>query len=726
MTTSHTAFPNIHKPTPTILQMEATECGAAALAIILAYYKYYVSLAEVREECGVSRDGSKAVNILKAARRYGLKAQAAQSQEWEAVFDESHLPCIVFWEFNHFVVVEGIRNNQIYINDPAVGPRIITIEEFNRAFTGVILLFKPTAEFEKQGEPFSFLDVIKRRLKNYKEPLSFILLASFALVVPGILIPGFSKIFIDDILIRHINLWFVSLLIGMLITAALRGIFTWLQQSHLVRLQTNLFVNSSRQFIWHVLHLPYLFFTQRYLGDINERVFANLRIAQLLSNGVSTGIINLVTIVFFAIVMLLISWQLATICILISLVNGWLLYFSAKQIKNLSYRFLQERGKLYGIEMNGLQIIETLKVSGTEDSFFQRWAGYHARTMNSQQQIALYGFLLQIIPQFLTALSTLVLLGLGAWFVMNGQLTLGSLVALQSLLISFNAPVITLLNLGNDLPEIRGDIARLEDVLHYPQDVRFTHMAQEEVDKNNLPQTILKIHDLEFGYSPVDPPIIHNISFSMNSKEHIAIVGITGSGKSTLAKLIATLYQPWKGEIIFAEKPIQSIQPLSLSKALAWVDQETFILEGTVRDNITLWDESISDEKILSALKDACVLDEIQLRGGLDTIVLEGGSNFSGGQRQRLEIARALIQDPAFIIFDEATNALDPITEKNIYENLKRRGCALFIIAHRLDAIIDCEQILVLDKGKIVERGKHQELIKQDGFYRRLYQLNDE
>ncbi len=706
------------KKTPTILQMEAVECGAAALAIIMAYYGKYVPLTELRAECGISRDGSRAINILKAARRYGMKAQAAEVDRWQAVF-ELTLPCIAFWNFNHFVVIEGIHKNKIYINDPAFGPHVISIDEFDHAFTGVILLLEPKLTFQPGGKPFSLVAAIKKRLEGQKPALSYILIISLALVIPGVVIPGLSKIFVDDILIKKIPHWFIPLLIGMAITALLRAIFSWLQQLHLLRFQTKLLLKSSMQFLWHVLHLPMAFFSHRYIGDIAERVAANNRIAELISGEVSSSIVSLISTVFYAVVILLISWPLGLFGIGIVLINITLLYYISQHLSNMSYRYLQEKGKLSGVEMNGLQVIETLKASGAENSFFNLWSGLHSRTLNSSQQITIYSGLLQIIPQFMTTLTTLTILGLGGYLVMRGQLSLGDLVALQSLFISFNSPLQTLLVAGGELPKIRGDFARLEDVLQHPLDQRFSNNSLQQ----NKLQGELNIANLTFGYSPLDPPLIKNFSLVLKPNERVAIVGATGSGKSTLAKLIANLYQPWSGRIEFAGKALTELSPIQIAQSIALVDQDIFLFEGTVRDNIALWNKTISDKDIERALFNACISEDIITRGGLEIEVREKGNNFSGGQRQRLEIARALVGKPSLLILDEATSALDPIVEIEILNRLKEQGHALLIITHRLSAIRDCEHIIVLNEGRISQQGNHKKLIQQEGVYRRMYQL---
>lgn len=702
--------------TPTILQMEATECGAAALAIILAYYGRFVSLEELRIKCGISRDGSKAVNMLKAARKYGLVAQGAKA-ELDALGDLV-FPFIAFWQFNHFVVVEGIDAKKVYLNDPATGPRAVTHDDFDQSFTGIVLLFEPGPEFKKGGRQESLQQSLMTRLRGVRTAFLYVTLASLALVIPGIIIPGFTKIFIDEILIRHLSGWLLPLIWGMVFTALLRAGLTWLQQTHLLRLELKLSLTTSTRFLWHVLRLPMSFFSQRYVGDISTRIAANDRLATLLSGDLSTSFVSLISMVFYAIIMFLYDWQLTILGIITALINASLLYHIARGIENSGRRLQQEFGKLSGIEMSGVQAIETLKASGGENYFFQRWAGQHALTLNSQQRIHLYNLSLLILPQLLSGLMTVAVLGLGGWRIMQGYLTVGALVAFQTLLTSFNEPLSTLLGLGSKLQEIRGDLARLEDVLRHPEDARLSIPQTSQIKKL---QGKLKLQEVSFGYSPLEPPLIENIHLNLQPGGRVAIVGISGSGKSTLAKLICGLYQPWTGEILVDDQPLTTISQTTLSKSIAFVDQDICLFDGTVRNNLTLWDSSIPIAVIEQAIKDAALEQLIIMRpGGLEDQIINSGVNFSGGQRQQLEIARALTTEPSLLVLDEATASLDASTEYQIVQNLKQRGCSLLIVAHRLSTIRECDEILVLQQGKIVARGTHDQLSRVDGPYRQL------
>ena len=704
--------------TPTVLQMEATECGAAALAIVMGYYQRFIPLDALRIECGVSRDGSKAINILKAARRHGMIAKGAKVDELQAL-DKLDPPYIVFWGFDHFVVVEGRRRQQYFINDPATGRRIISAQDFDHLFTGIVLIITPGPDFQKQGAPPSILNPLKERLVASASTLLFIVCVTIALIVPSLLIAGFAKIFIDYILIQNIDHWIFPLISGMVLTAFMRGVLLWLQHTYLLRLQTKISLTHSAKFFWHILHLPIAFFQQRYAGDISERIEANDRIAQLLSNELTSSIAGLFTMFFYAIVLLVLDWQLSIVVIAVTACNGILFYFVTRKIADQSRILLQESGQLSGFEANGLFAIETLKSTVAENDFFARWAGLHAKTINSQQNIDLYSYSLEVIPQLLGGLATVFVLGYGSLQIIQGEITVGTLVAFQSLMVSFQEPIRTLLNMGRETQEIRGDLMRLDDVLKQPVDQPFTTSRHNE---STTPNKINKVslRQVTFGYSPLDTPIIEDISLELNPGKRIALVGATGSGKSTVAKLICRLYSPWSGQIVFGVRPQVEIHPRTLAESLSFVDQDIFLFEGTVSDNLTLWDPTVSKEQQQKALVDACINDVIIQRGGLDSRVTEGGFNFSGGECQRLEIARALTTSPSILIFDEATASLDPILEQRIYHNIKQRNCAMLIIAHRLSAIRDCDEILVLDKGLIVQRGDHPGLIDAKGLYQKL------
>ena len=706
------------KRTPTILQMEAVECGAAALAIVLAHHGVWIPLEQLRAACGVSRDGSKASNIVKAAGRFGFAARGFRAEP--SMLQELPMPCIIHWNFNHFVVLEGIDGDRVYINDPAVGRRRIDMAELDLAFTGVALTLERSESFRKMGSKPQGLRLLLRELRGSKPAVGLLVLVSFALVVPSIVAAGFSKIFVDNILIQHATSWLVPLLIGMAVTAIFRAILTMLRQSLLLRLQNKLAVVMISRFLWHVMALPVEFFTQRHAGDIASRVSANEQIARLLSSGIAANALNLTSIVIFAVAMAIYDLPLAALGVGMSLINVVALRFIGGRRQDVSRSLALERGKLVGATVSAVRTIETLKASGLEDEAFGQWAGIQAKALNAEQELGVSSTMLDMLPTLLSGLTTAAILGFGGWRVIEGSLTLGSLVAFQSLMASFSEPVSELVNYVGGFQTIKGALERLEDVYNYPLDKSDRKLLAADRFPPKLTGRV-ELGNIQFGYSILEPPLLADLSIAIAPGCRVALVGASGSGKSTLAKLICGLYRPWSGEIRIDGWTLPEIPPPVFANSIAYVDQDVFLFEGTVRDNLTLWDPTVTEVDLSQALKDAVIHEDIAARAGnYDCYVNEGGTNFSGGQRQRIEIARALVCNPSVIVLDEATGALDPITEKAIDDNLRRRGCTCVIIAHRLSTIRDCDEIIVLQQGKIVERGTHEQLVMLEGAYARL------
>jgi NHLM bacteriocin system ABC transporter peptidase/ATP-binding protein len=706
---------------PTVLQMEAVECGAAALAIVLAHFGRWVPLEELRIACGVSRDGSKASNVVKAAREYGLEAKGYKREPH--TLRDLQPPMILHWNFNHFVVLDGFHRGRVHLNDPAIGPRTVTEEELDQAFTGVVMTFKPGPRFERRGEPPSLVPALRRRLAGSRTALAFVLLAGLALVVPGLAAPVFSRLFIDGVLLEGHREWLRPLLLGMGLTALVLGLLTWLQQTYLLRLETRLAVSASSRFLWHVLRLPTEFFSQRYAGDISNRVAINDRVAQLLSRDLATNTLGALMVVFFAVVLFRYDPVLTLVGIAIASANVAALRFVSRRRVDGNRRLQQDQGKMMGTAQGGLQTIETLKATGSESDLFVRWSGYQAKVVNARQELERYTQMLDAVPPLLGAVNTALILGIGGLRVMNGSLTLGGLVAFQVLMASFMAPINRLVSLGGRLQMVEGDMNRLDDVLRYRIDESAGLGAVETVPEGEpvkLPGR-LDLRGVSFGYSRLDPPLIEGLDLVLEPGSRVALVGGSGSGKSTIARLVTGLYKPWSGEILFDGRSRSRIPPRVLTSSLATVDQSVFLFEGSVRENLTLWDATVPLPEVVAAARDACIHEEVAARpGGYDSPVEEGGANWSGGQRQRLEIARALVGRPSILVLDEATSALDPTTEKLIDESLRRRGCTCLIIAHRLSTIRDADEILVLEKGKVVQRGTHDELKGIDGPYARL------
>lgn len=704
-----------------MLQFEAAECGAASLSIVLAYYRRLVPLEELRTACGVSRDGSKAINIVRAARQYGLEAEGL-SCDLDGLRDVDP-PYIVFWNFNHFLVVEGLDRDTAYLNDPAYGPRRVPITEFSKSYTGIALTFTPGEKFRPGGQRPSLFASLAPHLKGSHTALLYVVLIGLALMLPAILNPTFQRVFVDEYLVQGLDHWIRPMLWLMLATALFAGTATWLQHYHLMRLQMKLAVSMSSRFFWHILRLPAEFFSQRFAGEIGSRVQLNDQVATLLSGKLATTLINLLTIGFYALLLFSDEWSLTIIGVVMASLNLLSLKYVSRQRVDGNHRLIQERGRLVATSMAGLQMIETVKASGMEDDYFARFAGQEAIMVNANQQLGAWSVLLDNVPTLLSALNGCAILCIGAYDVISGHMSVGTLVAFQVLMGYFIGPFAGLVNMGSAVQEAEGDLNRINDVLKAPLDVLAP--AVTKTTASDFPHVrldgYLDLQRVTFGYSRLDPPLIEDFSLSLSPGQRVALVGKSGSGKSTVASLVCGFYLPWTGAVVFDRLPRERIPRNVFLSSFSMVSQDIFLFEGTVMDNLTLWDRTVNKQAVVQAAMDADIHDEIVGRpGGFYSWVEEGGANFSGGQRQRIEIARALVLNPTLVVLDEATSALDPITEFHVQQNLRRRGCSCLLIAHRLSTIRDCDEIIMLDRGKVLERGTHETLVANQGPYYRL------
>ncbi|MCR4721053.1 MAG: NHLP family bacteriocin export ABC transporter peptidase/permease/ATPase subunit [Lachnospiraceae bacterium] len=712
---------------PVVMQLEALECGAASLCMVMAYYDKWIPLEQVRKECGVSRDGSKASNVLKAARAYGFEAKGFRCEP-EQLRENGEFPCIIHWEFNHFVVCDGFRGGKVYLNDPARGDYTVTLEEFDAAFTGICLMIKPTEDFEPSGKPKSIVGFARKRLRGAESAMAFVMITTAIASLIGILNAGFSRVFMDELLTGNEPGWYIPFLIGLSAVTLIHLIAAWIQAIYSLRLNGKMDVVGNSTYMWKALRLPMEFYSQRWAGDIQQRKMANGTLSGQIVNILAPMVIQTLMAVFYLVVMSRYSIVLSLIG-LFSVLSQLILsmYISRKRI-NITRVMMRDSGKLSGATVNCVDMIETIKASGAENGFFEMWAGYQASVNTQNVRFERINLFLGMLPGMIAGIMDVVVLVLGVWMTMRGSFTTGMILAFQGFLVSFMAPIQQLIESGQQLQEMRTSMERIEDVMEYPDDdvlqsaktAGVEEIREDESDFNKLSGSFV-MKNVTFGYSRLAPPLIENFNLELKTGQRVALVGSSGCGKSTLSKLISGLYQPWSGEILFDGKPISSIDRNVFTGSVAVVDQDIILFEDTIANNIKMWDNSIEDFEMILAARDAQLHEDIMRRdGGYQYKLTEGGKNFSGGQRQRLEIARVLAQDPTLIIMDEATSALDAKTEYEVVKSIKDRGISCVVIAHRLSTIRDCDEIIVLDHGKVVERGTHESLMEHDGVYKTL------
>lgn len=705
---------------PQVMQMEALECGAASLTMILAYYNKWIPLEQVRADCGVSRDGSNAKNVLKAARAYGLTAKGYR-YEPEDLKKNGKFPCIIHWNFNHFLVLCGFKGNKALLNDPAKGSYSVPMETFDKSFTGICLMFEPSENFEPGGKPKSVISFAKKRMKGAGVAVAFVVLTTVITSLLGIINPAFSRIFLDRLLTGENPEWFMPFIFALAGMSVVQLVVVWIQTVYSLKINGKLSVVGSTEYMWKVLRMPMEFFSQRMAGDIQQRQSMNASIAQSLVQTFAPLLLNTVMMFFYLIVMIRYNLVLTLVGLASLLINIVVSRIISKKRINITRVQMRDSGKLAGATVAGIEMIETIKASGAENGFFEKWAGYQASVNTQRVKFQKLNQYLGMIPSLVASVANIAVLILGVYFTINGEFTVGMIMAFQGFLASFTAPAQTLISAGQTLQEMRTQMERVEDVMEYPTDVNYDN---DEIDENAEYGKLsgnVELKNVTFGYSRLAEPLIKDFNLTLKTGSRVAFVGASGCGKSTLSKLISGLYKPWSGEILFDGKPINEIDRSVFTGSLAVVDQDIILFEDTIANNIKMWDSSIEDFEMIMAARDAQLHEDIMQRdGGYQYKITEGGKDFSGGQRQRMEIARVLAQDPTIIILDEATSALDARTEYNVVKSIKDRGITCIVVAHRLSTIRDCDEIIVLDNGVVVERGTHEELYAKSGVYTQL------
>ncbi len=705
---------------PMVMQMEALECGAASLAMVMAYYSKWVPLEQVRVDCGVSRDGSNARNVLIAARNYGFEASGYR-YEPDALRKDGVFPCIIHWNFNHFVVLDGFKGGKAIINDPARGTVKVSAEEFDRAFTGICLFIQPGENFVPSGKRRSTVDFARKRLKGAGPAVVFVTLTTIIGYLFGIINPVMSRIFMDRLLSGQNREWLYPFIGALALLGIIQLVVAWAQTLGSLKISGKMAVVGSTSYMWKVLRLPIQFFSQRMAGDIQSRAASNASIAGSLVDTLAPLLLDTVMMIFYLAVMLRYSVLLTVVGLLSIIINLVMSFFIAEKHVNITRVQMRDAGKLAATTVAGIEMVETIQASGAENGFFQKWAGYQASVNAQQVEMEKSDYRLGLIPGIVSMFANYSVLILGIWLAMQGKFTLGMVMTFQGFLSSFTAPAMTLISARQTIQEMRTEMERVEDVMEYPIDPHLQETSlSENSDYGKLSGDIV-LENITFGYSPLAAPLIENFSMTLKPGSRVALVGTSGCGKSTLSKLISGLYEPWSGRILFDGKPISEIDRNVFTGSVAVVDQEIILFEDTIANNIKMWDNSIEDFEMILAARDAQIhTDIMQREGGYQYKIIEGGRDFSGGQRQRLEIARVLAQDPSVIILDEATSALDAKTEFEVVNAIKARGITCIVIAHRLSTIRDCDEIIVLDKGKVVERGTHDMLYARGGTYAEL------
>ena len=702
------------------MQMEALECGAACLDMVLAYYGKWVPLEQVRSDCGVSRDGSNAKNVLVAARNYGLDAKPYRMDP-DALKEHGIFPCIVHWEFDHFIVVNGFKKDKVYINDPARGTVVLTETQFDRGFTGICLMFQPAESFEPGGKPKGIFDFAKQRLTGSGTAVLFVVLTTIIGSITGIIMAGFSRIFMDQLLTGLNPEWFLPFIIALTGVSILQVIAVFIKTIYSLRINGKLAVMGNTSYLYKVLTLPMEFFSQRMAGDIQQRQADNATIANDIVNTVAPLALNTIMMIFYLVVMLRYSPLLTAVGLLSVFGNLWVSRIISQKRVNITRVMMRDQGKLSGTTVSGIEMIETIKSSGAENGFFETWSGYQASVNTQSVRFQKINAYLGMIPGILSKLANIVVLILGVALCIMGRFTTGMIMAFQGFMGQFMAPASSLITARQTMQEMRSRMERIEDVMTYPSDIALERDDTDGEKKFDNLTGSLEMKDVSFGYARLGEPLIRDFNLELKPGSSVAFVGASGCGKSTLSKLISGLYKPWSGEILFDGKKISEIDRDSFTGSVAVVDQDIILFEDTIANNIKMWDSTIQDFEMIMAARDAKVHEDIMQRdGGYQYKITEGGKDFSGGQRQRLEIARVLAQDPAIIIMDEATSALDARTEYEVVEAIRERGITCIVIAHRLSTIRDCDEIIVLDNGRVAERGRHEDLMKNNGLYTRL------
>lgn len=699
-----------------ILQMETTECGAASLAMILDYYGKTVTLEELRRECGVSRNGVNAKNIVKAAKFHNLTPRALRVSI-EGV-REVKTPAVIHWNMDHFLVLCGFNKKGAVLADPAYGIRMVSEEEFSKSFTGIAIEFTPDADFRKDKDGKTENNYIKSCVKAFLPSTLYFVLLEICALIGSAAVLFLNSVFIDKILISgntsNLRIILQVILCAGLITATAMAFDIHIR--YRVGRQLNVRINSG--FMAHLLRLPIEFFAQRSEGDLANRQNTNMEMGANLARMLTPIPGYALQIVIYFVMIVVFDVHIALVGIFCAAANVCAMALSRRKYEAQMRTHSRDLGALQSDISQTIDMAETIKSCGAEDAMFVRLTAAGTRVVNTKTGIDKTGAHTRNLFLFLNALGSGIVLITGVWKILSGSMTAGIIIAMQSLVAAMLEPLGNLVDGGIEMQTLKSETARTNDVMHYSEDDKFLHGA--EVHTKSIDGDI-SLSDVTFGYNPLDAPFIKDFNLTVKKGGSVAITGGSGSGKSTIAKIIAGLYREDGGLVCFDGTPRKEINHFYFYSKTAVVSQNIRLFEGTVLDNITMWDDSIPYDDVVAAAKAACIHEDIiSRRDGYRERVYENGKNFSGGQRQRIEIARALVKKPSVLIMDEATSALDTDTEEKIMNNIKALGITRITVAHRLSTIMDSDEIIVMDDGKIAERGTHGELMAANGIYSSL------
>ncbi len=704
-------------PVPTINHMAEVECSAASLAMVLAHDGKWVPLSDLRHTLGISRDGATALDIVKGAEKYGLKSGGTIGG-----FDKLQgvaVPAIIWIRRSHFVVLEGAHDGKFYINDPGSGRYKFNAQQMQEQFSDAVLWFSPGPDFKKTGHPFRVIPALGAWLRHSLRGTIFAIIVGLLVMLLGLALPPLSELIVNNYFTANDDTVVPTVITALIAIGLLRGGLAITQYGVLTRLQVKFSLVGSARFLDHLLRMPILFYMQRAAGDLSQRVTYNVGVAQLLATQLASAGIAIIGLLGFVILLFHYQWMIALIVVLLSLINVVILQVVLSRRRSAQSLVTHAQNNLRGTTVSAVRSIETIKSTGTEDDIFTSLSGQQSQYISAETRLVNATAVVGSAPTTLFALSSATILIFGGALVIAGDFSFGALLAMQTIAININSPIQTLMATGSQLQVITANLQSLDDVLKVSEDPQLTEAGNADPQE---PAGHLELKNVTFGYSTTKAPVIENFSLELKPGARVALVGVSGAGKSTIGNLAAGLLRPWGGEVLVDGKPITDYKEGALAGVMAKVDQDIILFEGTVRQNITLWDEAVPDSYVVDALDAAQILPDVLARtGGIKTRVSEDGRNFSGGQCQRLEIARALATKPRIMILDEATSALDTTSEANVDAALRARGLTCLIIAHRLSTIRDSDEIIVLGRGGVVmERGTHTELLEQHGEYYRL------